>query len=495
MKRIYLAVLAVLAAAPMVLGQQPLSGYTNIGELTTPPVIDATNFVNLGLFEIDSGGSGYPPFDFSDVLTYTNRNIMYGLNGFLFDTSVPTQFPYPAHQPALTFVNQNPGQIYGGASVEITNASGLITEFSSSSSDYPLLNVWASIVTNTGVLDVGSKGLISVTGQNLDLRRGTLNVEGLGQTGARGVVTTSSSSGFLVPGQFDDYWGLGNQNNVLNTNSLGGGLYPETESLITIVGISNNIIYTNTTTTSIFETPQHRLTDSAGANLTESFEVEDALVAVYTNIVNASNTFTQVIIAGDPLGEVSLTAGFDTNARGSGGAIAVVQWTALSVGSTGAVVTNQFYLEDSIAVLTNVSLFTNSTSVGGAYLLMPTNYEFIKGAFGALYTNAPYTFDLFTNAFGKNQFTGAQTENNLYTALDTEFEPVTAVPDPNTAGSTYSNVPGRIEITATGTLDMSNATVNAGNFFSLKGSNFVGNPTASILFPRAALTWPTPMGA
>src|SRR5690349_4013883 len=106
MKKALFAGMMSLLLAQFVSGQAPLTGYTNFGNVTSPPVIDATNFVNLGIFNFVTPSS--LPFDFSDVRTFTNRNAMADDTGWRFDTAVPNQFGNPTRSPALVFANMNP---------------------------------------------------------------------------------------------------------------------------------------------------------------------------------------------------------------------------------------------------------------------------------------------------------------------------------------------------------------------------------------------------
>src|SRR5579863_5493556 len=218
MKKIFFAGLLSLLLAGLAAGQAT-NGYTNYGNVLTPPVIDATNFVNYGVFSFETGIT--LPFDFSDVVSYSNRNIMTDDSGWRFDTAIPSQFGNPTRKPALVFANQNPGQIYAGAEFPATNANGAVSSFTDIPN--PLLIISATTVTNTGIFDAGQGGLISVTGQDLDLRSGTINIEGLGQLEANSAAT----QGLLVGGQFDDGWIVGRQTNFIATNSI---LAPETTS-------------------------------------------------------------------------------------------------------------------------------------------------------------------------------------------------------------------------------------------------------------------------
>jgi len=451
MKRFIYAVLMLGALARPAMAQ--LSGYTNFGQVTSPPNIDATNFVNLGLFNFQVSLYENAPFDFSDVATYTNRGVMADDNGFLFDTASPNQFPFPLRQQAQVVANQNPGQIL--ASVEFPPTSTLNASLFIGSLP-PILSVWAKNVTNTGIFDVGSTGLITMTGNNLDLRSGTLNVEGLGQLQANGV----AANGVLVGGMFDEGWAVSSQTNVINTNTILAPL---------------------STAPYIFQSPSHTITLATGGTESLSFEIENAVFAAYTNNVSDSNTFTQVVIAGDALGLVNVSVGFDTS-LGTDPAAPVITWQGVSQGRSG-LITNTIYLADLLGPLTNTSLFTNSTSLTGQPLLVPTNYQFLSTAFPDPISpgNTPYALSLFRQAF-----TPRRNETNVYTALEVNMDAVTSEPDFSVPGSTYSNQPGRIELTAQ-TLNLSNATVEAANFLNLNVTNFVGNPSATVEFSRASL--------
>ncbi len=124
--------LLVLSMARLVLGQAS-SVYINNGTITSPPSdppqIDATNFINNG--EINIAFNSYTgvstvlaqvvflntsiqPFEFSDVLNYTNRGTMSCDTGFVFDTE-PSSFGSP--HMASSFGNANIGSITSGSAI------------------------------------------------------------------------------------------------------------------------------------------------------------------------------------------------------------------------------------------------------------------------------------------------------------------------------------------------------------------------------------------
>ena len=190
-----------------------LTGYTNSGEFisTSPLVIDATNFVNLGEFGITISGFDTVPFDFSDVLTYTNRNFMYCDLGFVFNDSPATsgqikllgRFCQSKSRRDLWWRGRDP-------------MSDLASFTSTTSAGTPQILIGASNIVNSGLLQVGQTGQISALGSSLDFSQGSVLVEGFDQI-STGLITNGPA---LVPGAFIQYWGIGQQSNVLTRGDL-----------------------------------------------------------------------------------------------------------------------------------------------------------------------------------------------------------------------------------------------------------------------------------
>jgi hypothetical protein len=443
----------------------PLTGYTNSGTFTsTSPSfqIDATNVVNTGVMGLGISGFSAGQFDFSDVLTYTNRGVMYCDNGFLFNNSPATT---GSIQPSVNFFNQNPGQIYGGALVLQTGAN-LIGLGAGSA---PQIIISATNITSSGVLQVGQAGRISATGDALNLSHGAMIVEGFDQASS-GAITGGVDLG---PGEFIQYWGGGLQSN----NFFYGNL--------AVPGTASSAI-------------NSRVTFNDHTTGTASFSISGLTVAnaiAMTNSLNASNFTTQVIIFADTVGEVNMNAFFlppgTTPISTNNFSTAVVKWGVSVTNIFGQVLSNTLYLTDDLGSLTtNGTFVTNNTTLHGLTEQVPTNYM-MTTAFNErnfLPGNTTYSQTLFTNGFGTNG-TGSGEISNVYSAFSVNLAPVTAEPDPLVAGSTFSNVPARIEITANKSLDLTGSIVNAGNYLNLSSTNhYAGSQGAQVTFPFADIT-------
>jgi hypothetical protein len=452
MKRLIFAVCLGAALACDRAGAQPGS-FINFGLVTDAnAVIDATNVVNFGIFDIS--GVGSDQFGFSDVRTYTNRNVMYSSTGFIFNDS-------PASVgnigPSAYFVNQNPGQVYGGALDLPANA-----QVGGSSSTAPRLEIDATNITNSGVLQVGQAGEIAITGGSLDMSHGSAIVESFEQA-ASGAVTGGD---FLAPGAIIQFWGAGTQ--------------------------SNNFFFENLSLNNA-QTPLTPITNSDYTRGTFSFEMLGASAIANTNILSPSNIVTQAVvyIEGGGAG-VNMSASFlpqattpiSTNAFRD----VVVQWAIEVTNALGQPVSNTLFLEDAYATLpTNITFATNNTTLQGLAQLVPTNYTMgsvFRGG-GLTNGNVAYSQSLFTNGFGTNG-TGVGEITNIYSMFGANMQPITVSPDANVAGSAISNLPGRMEITAAQSLNMAGTIIDAGNYLNLTSTNdYKGSQGAQIIFPFA----------
>jgi hypothetical protein len=462
MKRLIIAGWLGLALASAAQGG-PLTGYTNDGYVVTVPNggngIDATNFVNNGLFDFDILGYSFQPFVFSDVQTYTNRGVMYCDLGFLFNTSPATSQDPPAG-PAAGFSNQNSGQIYADAQFPLTNTVEVFGENAALAAFgiglYPQLIIEATNITSSGLLDVGQTGEISVTGNAVDLSYGSILVEGFDQLQSG---LTSFSSVALAVGVFDDYWGIGQQSNALDSAVLANFTPP----LVTA--------------------PFQKVTTSSGVAETVNFAIDNAQIVALTNETSPSNIFVQAIIFGDSVGQVNISGHFELT--GTNFANGVVEWSSIVTNAFGQVITNTLYLTDDLGSLTQLSEVTNNVSLRGLPLLVPTNYTIFSTPPGPLVPGnvAKYNSSLFANAGATNMGGGI---TNAYSSLEVSVADVTAQPDPTVAGSTLSNIPGTVKITANNSLNMTSASISAGNYLSLSSTNhYVGSQGAHITFPYA----------
>lgn len=431
----------------------PLTGYTNFGTLTSASlVLDYTNIVNLGIFDI-TGLTSFGQFSFEDVQTYSNRNIMFCDQGFLFD-NFPASFGKEG--PSVNFINQNPGQVYGGA-VVLPPTSPI----SGTSGSFPQIIISATNIMSSGVLQVGQNGRIAAMGGALNLSHGSAIVESFEQN-AGGQI---SGGTVLPPGAIIQYWGTGLESNNFTLQNLMVGSESTASAQITSSGyvITRNF----------------------------SFPVPNAKAIAFTNLLSPSNIVTQVIIYGDSQGLVQESAYFLPIASFTATnnfQTAIVRWGVQITNAFGQVVSNTLFLTDSYASLpTNVTFVTNNTTLGGLPQLVPTNYTLtVTGPRNLNNTgNATYSTSLFNNGFGTNG-NGIGLITNIYATFEANFVPVTVEPDSTVAGSTFSNLPGRLEITANQSLDLTGAIIDAGNFLNLNSPNdYKGSQGAQIIFPYA----------
>ena len=228
MKRILFSSLLALALVRGAMAA-PTASWINNGTTNCPPSpipsIDATNFVNNGQFNLFLSGVGtlngngngnqiiflnttVQPYDFSDVLNYTNRGLLTCDAGFLFNFQ--PSGTGSAHRSA-SFGNANVGIIDAGS---VTNA--FTTNLVFFNAILPSITISATNVVNAGLLDVGVNGLMTVDGESIDLTRGTLTIEGLQTFGSFFSLFLGGNffGATIGAGIFDNYWGLGIQTNA-----------------------------------------------------------------------------------------------------------------------------------------------------------------------------------------------------------------------------------------------------------------------------------------
>ncbi len=469
----------LLACALPALGD-PSPSYVNNGTLITniPPQIDATNFINNGDFEIQFGfvttfqsallGSisvlqNNNPLEFSDVQFYTNRGIMACDTGFKFDNA-----PSGAgtrHRSAV-FGNANLGNIsagsaFGAFSSIPTLFAGQGPVGTSLATAVPAITVSATNVVNTGLLDVGINGVLSVDGANLNLGRGTLHVEGFDDFASSGAFSVTNNNGIFFGGDlssfnlgiFDINWGFGIQTNLLSINSV---------SLPFPFSPTSNVTNANfvPSATSVF--------------------VNNALAFVNAFEIggNISNITIQAVF-------VNTNVGFSTQVRfadsGADFLVPVIHWESVATNPvTFALVTNDLYLSDFYGSFPTNYLITNSFALSGAPQPSPYNYEFARSYFdygGLAAAVTPYSPALFTS------FNGFPATND-YAAYSVEISSVTAQPDSNLNFSTITNTPGRIIVSADNSLDLTRASLTGANYVNLVSTNhFIGSAGADILAP------------
>ncbi len=475
MKRLILAVF-LAAAARAVIAAQP--AFINNGVITNAAdaQVPATNYINNGVIDLTfQTGTGSvipgfnalifnfsaPLFDFTDVQNYTNRGLMAIDTGFRFDTA-PSGAPgdtAPRHM-AKSFVNSNPGQVVVGS---VTNGLSLNSFFFFFGLAAPQIRVSATNVVNSSLLDVGDTGLITIDGNDVNLSRGALNVEGsLTFNGLFFGLTN-----FFVPlnvSIFPQYWGVGRETNVMSQ--------------------------ANFTLPTVFS-PLHQVNDQF--NNTLFTQVLPTGVKAFMLLGgDVSNNVTQVVFVGNTNSAIATDVRWFANTVNPADmSTPIVQWfTVITNNPTLAPITNTLYLEDVFGSQTNFQVLTNTFTLGGQPVESPFNYLFFQNFQG--YSNlfeSPFTYN---PAF----LAGSAGVTNQYSAFGVSLQPVTAVPDPSIPTSTITNLPGRVEINARQTLDLTQTRITGPNYLRLTATNhFVGSAGANIVFPNADITLATTNGS
>jgi hypothetical protein len=426
MKRHILSGLAGLAVVSVALGSAS-SSFVNNSVLIFPPspapVIDATNFINNSAFIDNSFNSAFlQPYETTHTVNYTNFGVMGALEGFRFDTYYPP--PLNRYTSAGTLYNAPAAIINCGGTNDgayfTTNIGAMYLALGSGE-----CIAWATNIINRGTIDVGRDNLLSLQGQNVLLSGGLLNMEGF-ETG----------NFFGDTGVFPGYWGL-RQTPDYNPVSY-FSFFPMS--------------------------PAHWVTNRYYQPMQQQLYLP--LGNAYLNpgyYQGPSNYLWQVVFLRNADRSVSNNVYFPYDS--------VVEWLWLSTNIiTGVISTNSMYLDDGLIQYTNLSLVTNgvappNTSYGNTYI--PTNYY--AGSF--MVGQAPFSLGLpasptvVSGIFGPNK-----NINSEYTAYDAVLLPTTVIVG-EIAGQTYSNMPGRIEITADKQLDLRSSRIAGLNYLRLTATN------------------------
>jgi hypothetical protein len=436
MKRLILTGLAGLAVVTAALGRTDPSFVNNnilIFPPGVPPMIDASNFINNSAFIDNTFNSLLTvPYETANTVNYTNFGVLGAVEGFRFDT-FNTQ----------TALYTNAANFYNGVGA-IVNCGG------TNDGPYFVTNavfftlgglggaeclVWATNIINRGTIEMGPDSLLSLQGQNISLRGGLLNMEGF---------ETGDLFGFS--GTFDGYWGLGQTPNYNPVASFGPnfaaapGPYWVTNRDYSAMEteLSSATAYMNAITNAI------TVISTDGTNT--QYGIGIAYQIVYLQTADDRNISHNVYFPGD----------------------SIVDWFWPSTNIiTGIAQTNHLYLEDNLIGITNLVLVTNGVAppnTGYGWTYIPTNYFLFQG--GLFFLGIPAAPGLPLGIIGPdtNNFSSG------FTAYEAIFEPTTVIAS-DVAGQTYSNMPGRIEVTADKQLDLSSSRIAGLNYVRLTATN------------------------
>jgi len=437
MKRLILTGLAGLAMVTMALGRTDPS-YVNDSVLLCPPVVppqvDATAFINnSALIDNTFNSLLLLPYATANTVYYTNFGVLGALEGFRFDTFNTATGRYTNAGTLLNEVGAiiNCGGTNDGAYFS-TNASFFIIGGGA------VCLASATNVINRGTIEMGMDSLLSLSGQNVSLAGGLVNMEGF-ETG----------DFFGTSGIFDYYWGVGQ---TAKYNPIG----------------AFSSVFANS--------PNHWVTNRYYSAMQESVFLP--LGNAYLNpnfVLGPSNYLFQIVFLQN--GSPSMS----NNVYFPGDSLVEWVWPSTNI-ITGLTTTNYMYLEDDMIGINNFVLLTNGVAppnTGYRPTFIPTNYSLTMLS-QPLFLGTPVAPGLPFGVIGPD--TNWTTEFTAYAAV---FQPTTVIVG-ETAGQTYSNAPGRIEITSSKQLDLRSSRIAGLNYVRLTATNnFVQDANTRILTPFA----------
>ena len=407
-----------------------------------PPNVDAVNFINDGIFIINLTNqvwlwppfqSPYP-FEMQNVRNFTNSAgaLMTFNTGLRVDTYDPGT---GRRGPAAVFDNE--GTIHCGtvdtfATLNFEGFFGLTNILFVGSAAGSKFLLTSDTLINPGELEMGFDSLCSLNANNINLDHGVITMETNG--------FSSINFAFLFNALiFDGYWGL--STNPIPFSSFIPANWFESSPPITPPHVVTNRNY--------FVDPVHQL----GGPSFQAY-LSDTLDA------SGSNRFVRAVFLSNTNSTLQANVYFPVGAT-------VVEWT-----NTATALGNNLYLFDTFLYQTNWQLLIDGFS-GTRPTYIPFNYSFIELPGGFFFLGAPATPTIIPpGTFDTANIT------NQYVAYEGLFQPTSVVLSDN-FGQTYSNSPGRIELTATNYLTMKNSEVHSLNFLRLTATNQFGGSAGS----------------
>ncbi len=366
------------------------------------------------------GNTVTPPLPYQSWNTrnWTNANRMAGYSGFRFNyfDSVGQTNGWSANFQNAGNVSDTNANIFGDSYVLVA----------------------ATNINNKGTMAVSGPGLMTLDGQNIDLTRGTL-------------VAVGNETNELA-GVRDLYWGVGNSS---SRGFFTASTVQSSPMLVTTIQfppggvpgygqISQSLLFTNACGTNIicpngytaYVTTNQTFFDGA---------FQEAIDVLFLRQTNPA---------------ISTDVRFDN--FGFPGATKIIQWQALLTNRvTGVVTTNRLYLTDDYGDWFFPPFLVQTPAPSFFYTLFaaaryhPINYSITHAApfgYDTLPTLAPTVLDPLTFS-GTN---ASPFSTNIGWAATITAAAFT--PDPTISVSTWTNVPGRIEITASGASSYLNLT-------------------------------------
>lgn len=464
--------------------------WTNSGVITTPPQIDAVNFLNTGTMSLFSA----LPFETSNTRNFTNSGTMQSSPGFYFSRAASTE---GARQMADNFVNLAGGTVQAldpGRAIVIGGGGGVVVGGVTPPPSY--LWIHATNIINKGMISVGANGWMRLAGTNIDLKRSGVQVTSIVPIGSSNAETNFTPDA----GIYDLYW---NQTNIAAPpGMIATGIWQATGPLV------------------FAQTPPHQAIrpGTLGRPGGAGFVVLNPFADTYTTtngtitvtVTNFPPTFTNItgttVVISNLANIVSSDIEIPTNITRQAVFVSVsdtnvqqvgVQWfpsssptnffatpeVSINTIATNVVTAtpelNSLYLYDTLAAETNRGILRNVTAAQNADTFRPNPYVLSRipmMGLGAVGNGYPAPDFLFTRT-PEMQFTNAPVASE-YAAYSAFIDNLPSEP-PNVPGGTVTNLPGRVQIYADN-LDMTRTRVRGEGYIQIHTKNLAGSSNAIV---------------
>ncbi len=486
MKRLLLSGLLSLALTPFASSvAAPAPVFINNGsiDLSLAPPIDAITFINNGSITASTVSFAYRT---SDTLNYTNTGSITASPGWWFVDS-PASVGVP--KPSANFFNDNNGTV--------DCSSVLLIE--------------ATNIVNQGQFTVGTLGLIELDGKNVDLAQSVFEVTGF--TGPNDPGSASSygvNTNQFIPanGVYDLYWAATNfdNNNPLNSRSIWDGNVASAPNVPFTPGTSSGAISGFSLDPSILVSDSYSNAISFGTVvLTNQSLLPYATLRLVTNLnkgavfVNAASFLAvQTRFTGPGV------SNFDD--------IHVLLSTPVTDAVTKTVSTNYIFFQDNLGNATSRGLLVNESTLN---TFRPTNYYVDRQPHNDIFIFQTNIFNFVSNGvvvtvtnvirpigfvgLGKPETNFFLDSGNIfrypasivsdivsnaivtggsYSAYSAFFDNLALRP-PLVGGSSISNLPGSIQISAM-TLNLDHARLRAEGLIAIRAANLISSTNAVI---------------
>jgi hypothetical protein len=463
--RIWLRVALALSLVPACLHATD-AFWINSGTITTPPQVDATNFVNSGTISISTS----LPFESSNTRNFTNSGTMSGGPGWFLDDG-----PAGNGQRSMadSVINLNPGVI------QSLDAGTLFFVGGGGASVASYLWVTASNIVNQGTMSVGGNGWLRLIGTNVNVSRSAIEVTGLTPQGSFNNLPATNF--FPDVAITDVYWGPPPTNppplTSFNSVNVWDGTIATAPSSQVQFGPGGPWGFTGFSEITTVTDSLSNATDLVGLTLT-NMDGSTTNLMVPTNIVKQA-----VFIAlSDPALSAAVKYFPSSDPRNPYQTICVkLSLSSIDVISGNPTFTS-LYFYDTLAAETNRGVLANasSTVLPPNVPYRPVNYllsriddgRFAAGGPGGGPPDQNFYFDPSTYSPTSKVVTAE------YGAYEAFVDNLASEPPPLAAG-TVTNFPGRVQIYADN-LDFRSTRVRGEGEVVLKANHLLSSSGAAV---------------